>query len=90
MHSLESSARCEGRLHHQLHPIGMFPDVDSSPYDGERMEMNTLVFDTVYNPESTLFVKQARKLDATCYPGPSCLCDKPIISTRPLRGWSPG
>lgn len=46
-------------------PIGMFPDVESTPYDGSRLERNTLIFDTVYNPESTLFVKDARK--AKCH-----------------------
>ncbi|MFM8323618.1 MAG: shikimate dehydrogenase [Pirellulaceae bacterium] len=42
-------------------PIGMFPDVDNTPYDGEHLDASTLVFDTVYNPESTLLVKTARK-----------------------------
>ncbi len=42
-------------------PIGMFPDVDATPYDGEKLDSRTFVFDTVYNPESTLLVKQARE-----------------------------
>ncbi len=41
-------------------PIGMFPDVDSSPFKTNKLSNDTLVFDTVYNPEQTLFIKGAR------------------------------
>ncbi len=40
-------------------PIGMFPDVDESPYDGKKLDGTQLVFDTVYNPERTLLLKSA-------------------------------
>ncbi len=42
-------------------PIGMHPDVDESPYEKHRLQPGTLVFDTVYNPESTLLLKEARQ-----------------------------
>ena len=41
-------------------PIGMFPDLDSTPYKTDKLHEDTLVFDTVYNPEQTLFIKGAR------------------------------
>lgn len=41
-------------------PIGMFPDMDSSPYKTASLTSNTLTFDTIYNPEQTLFIKGAR------------------------------
>lgn len=41
-------------------PIGMFPDVDSSPFKTNKLRDDTLVFDTVYNPEQTLLIKGAR------------------------------
>lgn len=41
-------------------PIGMHPNVDESPYDKLYMRPHMVVFDAVYNPESTLFVKYAR------------------------------
>ncbi|HBE72322.1 MAG TPA: shikimate dehydrogenase [Planctomycetaceae bacterium] len=41
-------------------PLGMHPDVDSTPYDKARLDELTIVFDTVYNPEQTLLVKDAR------------------------------
>ncbi|MCA9130610.1 MAG: shikimate dehydrogenase [Planctomycetales bacterium] len=40
-------------------PIGMHPDVNSTPYDKDRLHEQTIVFDTVYNPENTLLVKDA-------------------------------
>ncbi|QDV23468.1 shikimate dehydrogenase [Aureliella helgolandensis] len=41
-------------------PIGMHPDVDSTPYDKAKLLNETIVFDTVYNPEHTLLIKDAR------------------------------
>ncbi len=41
-------------------PVGMHPNVDESPYDKHHMRPQMVVFDAVYNPESTLLVKHAR------------------------------
>ncbi len=41
-------------------PVGMFPDLDSSPYDAAKLVEGQLVFDTVYNPERTLLLKSAK------------------------------
>ncbi len=41
-------------------PIGMFPDVDSTPFDSSKLDSRMLVFDTVYNPDPTLLIKRAR------------------------------
>lgn len=41
-------------------PIGMHPNVDETPYERRHMKPSMVVFDAVYNPESTLFVKDAR------------------------------
>ena len=41
-------------------PVGMHPNVDESPYDKHYLKPSMAVFDTVYNPESTLLVKDAR------------------------------
>lgn len=46
-------------------PIGMHPDIDSTPYLAEKLHEDTIVFDTVYNPEQTLLVKDAKK--AGCF-----------------------
>ncbi|MAT72838.1 MAG: 3-dehydroquinate dehydratase [Planctomycetaceae bacterium] len=41
-------------------PIGMHPNVDESPVSKTFLKPSMLVFDTVYNPETTLLIKEAR------------------------------
>ena len=41
-------------------PVGMHPNVDESPIHKGFLKPGMLVFDTVYNPESTMLVKDAR------------------------------
>ena len=42
-------------------PVGMHPDMDASPFEAEWLDRKCLVFDTVYNPEQTLLIKNARE-----------------------------
>jgi 3-dehydroquinate dehydratase / shikimate dehydrogenase len=42
-------------------PVGMHPNVDESPFAANWLAENTLVFDTVYNPEQTLLLKYAKE-----------------------------
>ncbi|MCG8583182.1 MAG: shikimate dehydrogenase, partial [Pirellulales bacterium] len=46
-------------------PIGMHPDVDETPYDRHHLRPNMTVFDTVYNPENTLLLKEAKSQSCT-------------------------
>jgi 3-dehydroquinate dehydratase / shikimate dehydrogenase len=41
-------------------PVGMHPNVDETPYDKHHLKPDMVVFDTVYNPENTLLIKEAR------------------------------
>jgi 3-dehydroquinate dehydratase / shikimate dehydrogenase len=41
-------------------PIGMHPNLDDSPLDASFLRPGMVVFDTVYNPEQTLLLKDAR------------------------------
>jgi 3-dehydroquinate dehydratase/shikimate dehydrogenase len=50
-------------------PIGMHPNVDESPFDKHRLRPSMLVFDTVYNPEQTLLIKEARQKHCTVVTG---------------------
>ncbi len=49
-------------------PVGMHPNVDETPYAKDKLAMlmkvsgSVIVFDTVYNPEQTLLVKDATNL----------------------------
>ncbi|MEX0703944.1 MAG: shikimate dehydrogenase [Planctomycetales bacterium] len=42
-------------------PVGMHPNLDDTPFDQNAFLEDMLVFDTVYNPENTLLLKQARE-----------------------------
>jgi 3-dehydroquinate dehydratase/shikimate dehydrogenase len=40
--------------------VGMHPDVDETPLHPSFLKQNLVVFDTIYTPETTLLVKEAR------------------------------
>ena len=42
-------------------PVGLHPDVDETPFNPAYLMPSMTVFDTVYNPENTLLIKQARE-----------------------------
>ena len=50
-------------------PVGMYPKMDDTPFDESCFDKKCIVFDTVYNPEQTLFIKQARAADCTTITG---------------------
>ena len=50
-------------------PVGMHPNMNDSPFDAEWFDKRSVVFDTVYNPEQTLFIKQARESDCLTVTG---------------------
>jgi 3-dehydroquinate dehydratase/shikimate dehydrogenase len=50
-------------------PVGMHPNVDETPYDGRYLDPSMTVFDTIYNPENTLLIKQARENECTVVTG---------------------
>ncbi len=41
-------------------PVGMHPKVEETPFERQYLRRGMVVFDTVYNPENTLLVKEAR------------------------------
>ncbi len=41
-------------------PVGMHPHVDETPFEGAQLRRGRIVFDTIYNPEQTMLIKQAR------------------------------
>ena len=47
----------------------MHPNVDETPYNRSYLKPAMVVFDTVYNPESTLLVKEARSHGCTTVTG---------------------
>jgi len=64
--SIESLADSSLDVYINTTSIGMSPSVDASPFDFgiPRMNSNTLVFDSVYNPLETKLIRQARESGA--------------------------
>lgn len=50
-------------------PVGMHPNVNESPFEKRWIKPSMLVFDTVYNPEQTLLIKEARAVGAKVVTG---------------------
>jgi 3-dehydroquinate dehydratase/shikimate dehydrogenase len=50
-------------------PVGMHPNVDETPYEKHHLRPSMVVFDAVYNPENTLFIKDARSRNCTVVTG---------------------
>jgi 3-dehydroquinate dehydratase/shikimate dehydrogenase len=42
-------------------PVGMHPNLDETPFELKYLKPEMVVFDTVYNPERTLLLKQAQE-----------------------------
>ncbi len=61
--AVEWEFRHESKVHLLVNgtPVGMHPDVDSTPYNPSSLNQFMVVFDTVYNPENTLLIKHARQ-----------------------------
>ena len=45
-------------------PVGMSPNINETPFQSNWMRDDMIVFDTIYNPENTLLLKEAR--DHSC------------------------
>jgi 3-dehydroquinate dehydratase/shikimate dehydrogenase len=63
-------------------PIGMHPNVDETPYAKEHLRPYMVVFDTVYNPENTLFVKEARAVGCQIVTGVDMFVRQAAIQFR--------
>ena len=50
-------------------PIGMYPHMDETPYEQYWFRDGMVVFDTIYNPENTLFLKEARQHECVTVSG---------------------
>jgi len=67
-------------------PIGMHPNVDETPYTKEHLRQYMTVFDTVYNPENTLLVKEARAVGCQIVTGVDMFVRQAAIQFRIWQG----
>jgi 3-dehydroquinate dehydratase/shikimate dehydrogenase len=50
-------------------PVGMHPNVDESPVPPAAFRAGMVVFDTIYHPENTMFLKLARERECRTVSG---------------------
>jgi len=71
-------------------PLGMAPDVDSSPWPIDRpFPPDALVYDLVYNPRETKLVKAAREAGLTASTGLGMLVEQAALAFELWTGCSP-
>lgn len=70
-------------------PIGMHPNVNATPFDKEHLRPYMVVFDTVYNPENTLFIKEARSVGCKIVTGVEMFVRQAAIQFRTWHGTEP-
>lgn len=70
-------------------PVGMFPNMDETPFEADWFLKKTIVFDTIYNPEQTLFIKQAREAQCTTITGVDMFVRQAAEQFRLFTGKAP-
>ncbi|HEY2893672.1 MAG TPA: shikimate dehydrogenase, partial [Pirellulales bacterium] len=67
-------------------PVGMHPNVDATPYDKHHLRPSMVVFDTVYNPENTLLIKDARSQSCTVVTGVEMFVRQACLQFKQFTG----
>jgi 3-dehydroquinate dehydratase/shikimate dehydrogenase len=67
-------------------PVGMHPNVDATPFDKHHLRPSMIVFDTVYNPENTLLVKDGRAQGALAITGVEMFIRQAALQFRLFTG----
>jgi len=71
-------------------PVGMFPDVDTSPWpDDLPLPKNTAIYDLVYNPPKTRLIHDAHKANVPATTGLGMLVEQGAIAFHSWTGKQP-
>jgi 3-dehydroquinate dehydratase/shikimate dehydrogenase len=70
-------------------PVGMHPNVDESPIEHRYLHSDMVVFDTVYNPEQTLLIKQARDCECKVITGIDMFVGQAAMQFKHFTGQDP-
>ncbi len=62
--------------------IGMYPNIDATPFPQECLKEDMVVFDTVYNPAETLLLKQAKEASAKTIDGISMFVNQGLAQFK--------
>jgi 3-dehydroquinate dehydratase/shikimate dehydrogenase len=66
---LDALAGMEAKILINGTSVGMYPNVDETPVPREYLRENMIVFDTVYNPRETRFLREAKEAGAKTISG---------------------
>jgi 3-dehydroquinate dehydratase/shikimate dehydrogenase len=67
-------------------PIGMHPNLDDTPLESKHLRPEMVVFDTVYNPEQTLLLKDAREAGCRVITGVDMFVNQAALQFRHFTG----
>ena len=70
-------------------PVGMHPNVDVTPFDRHYLKPSMTVLDTVYNPENTLLIKEARSQGCMTITGTEMFVRQAALQFRLFTGAEP-
>lgn len=67
-------------------PVGMYPNVDACPIDKKIIQKAKAVYDVIYNPIDTQFIKYAKNADIKCCSGLSMLVWQAAVAQEIWNG----
>ncbi len=67
-------------------PVGMYPHLDDTPVPPAAFRPGMLVFDTVYHPENTMFLKLARERDCKTASGVDMFVSQAALQYKHFTG----
>lgn len=67
-------------------PVGMYPNVDACPVSEEVIKSSKAVFDVIYNPQETVFIKYAKQAGVKCSGGLSMLVWQAAVAQEIWNG----
>ena len=73
-------------------PVGMYPDLDSSPVDQAtiaRLSANAIAYDLIYTPNPTKFLQQAEQQGAVIFDGLEMLVQQGVAAFKCWIGQTP-
>jgi 3-dehydroquinate dehydratase/shikimate dehydrogenase len=69
--------------------VGMHPDVDEMPIHQSFLKQELMVFDTIYTPENTLLIKEAKERGCHCLTGVDMFIRQAELQFRLFTGQEP-
>ena len=70
-------------------PIGMHPNVNEVPFDRKYIQRTTIVVETIYNPEQTLLIKEARETGCRVVTGVDVFIRQAALQFERFSGETP-